>query len=575
MRILVTDAHELAGLGAIRSLGRAGHEVIAGYPHRLPQPASTYSRYCSAYRVAPDPWLSQPDFRTWLISNAADVDLILPISEAALLAAVSCRSQLPSPAALIAPPAASLDYTLSKRQATAKALALGIPCPPTAFARDELPGVRAPYIIRTDNRLLEDGSYRKGRTWYVENPDELLEALDDLTERGEKWMVQQYLVGTGAGGFLLRWRGQTLVEFAHTRVHEVPFHGGTSSLRKSVREPAMLATAAQLLAAIGYQGVAMIEFRRAAADQVPYFVEINGRLWGSLALALHCGADFPAKLVECYAGTLASPARAYAAGIYCRNVYPGETDYLGSVLTARGPVRGVRPPGKVRAILEFLGLFLRPRVHYDYLWLKDPLPWMRESLRACSHIVHSRWSNWRRAARRRRLIDEFAQRRLTAAPDLRRVLFLCYGNICRSAFAAAYWNQNATLATAGSAGFYGERNRRTPPRILRLAKQLGVDLAAHRSRVVDCAAIRHATAIFVMDGHNIEDLLSLYPQARAKSWLLGSFRERGAIRDPYLLADAEALEALRQVRESVNVILERHPSATGTAPGARRTSAAG
>ena len=87
MRILVTDAQELAGLGAIRSLGKAGHDVTAGFPSNLRRPASVYSRYCSGQRAYPDPWVSQPQFRQWLIRHNSEFDLVLPISEAALLAA--------------------------------------------------------------------------------------------------------------------------------------------------------------------------------------------------------------------------------------------------------------------------------------------------------------------------------------------------------------------------------------------------------------------------------------------------------------------------------------------------------
>src|SRR5262249_11387725 len=155
--------------------------------------------------------------------------------------------------------------------------------------------------------------------------------------------------------------------------------------------------ATRLLEGIGYEGVAMVEFRRARRDQTPYFVEINGRLWGSLALALHAGADFPAKLVDCYADAApAAPASTYAAGIYCRNVYPGETDCVQSVLAAKGPVRGVVPPRKAFAVLEFFALFFRPRVHYDCFWLRDPAPWLRQTVRDVPHAVRSRWTAWRR-----------------------------------------------------------------------------------------------------------------------------------------------------------------------------------
>jgi protein-tyrosine-phosphatase/predicted ATP-grasp superfamily ATP-dependent carboligase len=559
MRILVTDAHELAGLGAVRSLGRAGHYVVAGYPEGLQRPASSYSRYCQARRAHPDPWLSQAEFRRWLVANASSVDLVLPITEAAILAAVACRPQLLSTAAMVAPSAAALDYTLSKRRSTAKALALGIPCPRSAFSREEVSSLAPPYVVRTDNRLMSDGSYRKGRNWYIDGIEELTDLLSELVENGEQWLVQEHIVGKGTGGFLLTWRGQSVLEFAHERVHEVPFYGGVSSLRKSVHDPGMIATAAKLLTSIGYDGAAMVEFRRSQRDEVPYFLEINGRLWGSLALALHAGADFPARLIDCYAGTGAQHAYAdRATQIYCRNVYPGELDYLRSVLAARGPVHGVNPPGRLTAILEFFALFFRPRVHYDYLWLGDPLPCIWYGIRSCSRVLRSRWSAWKRAARQRRLMGELARRYLTGTPDLREVLFLCYGNICRSAFAGAYWNQKTNGGRAAqSAGFYPQANRRTPARICKLSRGLGVDLGAHRSRVIDPGAIERATAIFVMDGQNAEDLLAGFPQARAKAWLLGSFRGGGAIDDPYLLPDSEARESLCQVKASIDALLDR------------------
>ena len=41
----------------------------------------------------------------------------------------------------------------------------------------------------------------------------------------------------------------------------------------------------------------MIEYKRHTATGVPYLMEINGRFWGSLQLAIDAGADFPAHLM--------------------------------------------------------------------------------------------------------------------------------------------------------------------------------------------------------------------------------------------------------------------------------------
>ena len=560
MRILVTDAHELAGLGAIRSLGRAGHQVTAGFPRGSARPPGAYSRYCAASCAYPDPWHSQRDFSDWLVTQAARWDLVLPIAEAAVLAAVSCRSRFPDGTVIAAPSDTELTFTLSKRRATERAIAAGVPCPQTAFSRAEAARLPPPYIVRTDNRLAADGGYHKGRTWFVDDAVELGALLEELEERGDAWLAQQHIVGKGVGAFLLTWRGEVLMQFAHERLHEVPFYGGVSSLRRSTHDPQGLSAARTLLESLSYSGVAMVEFRRCASSGVAYFVEINGRLWGSLALALHAGADFPARLIECYQSPAARPPeRPYRIGIYCRNVYPGEVDYLRSVLKAAGPVRGSAPPPRGAAIREFFRLFFVRGMHYDYLWWRDPLPALRHGASSAARILASRWR--RRAGRRReaQLVREFMRRPAVSAPDLRRVLFLCYGNICRSPFAGVYWNQMSELPPAKSAGFVPTPGRRTPVRIARLAEILGVKLSMHRSRVVAAADIDDATAILLMDGQNLADLLAAFPAARAKAWLLGSFRGERVVRDPYTLPDAQAMESLQQIRECIDALVQRYP----------------
>jgi carbamoylphosphate synthase large subunit len=56
-----------------------------------------------------------------------------------------------------------------------------------------------------------------------------------------------------------------------------------------------------LLKALKWHGVAMVEFRL-RPDGTPVFLEVNGRFWTSLALAVHAGADFPVLLAK-LAGT--------------------------------------------------------------------------------------------------------------------------------------------------------------------------------------------------------------------------------------------------------------------------------
>jgi hypothetical protein len=66
LRILITDAEQLFGLGAIRSLGRTGHTVIAAYRKGLGRAVSLSSRYCLGSLCYPDPWCNHFELRDWL-----------------------------------------------------------------------------------------------------------------------------------------------------------------------------------------------------------------------------------------------------------------------------------------------------------------------------------------------------------------------------------------------------------------------------------------------------------------------------------------------------------------------------
>lgn len=622
-RILVTDAHELAGIGAIRSLGRAGYRVTGfysrqalaadGMPPALPPVAG--SRYAAVVRAAPDPWLEQRAFAAALLTAARSGEFaaLLPVSEAALVAAQSIRAELPAGLLLLMPRAEHLRYTLSKFHLNQAARQLAVPIPRTAFIFDGEPGggwelgglaaLRYPLIVKTDNHLLPSGQYQRGRTLLVHEPAQTAAALLACREAGGAVIVQEHIRGRGAGAFVLRAHGRTLLRFAHRRLHEVPYTGGVSSLRASIHDPDLLALAERLLGGLSYEGVAMVEFRLDEAGR-PFLMEINGRLWGSLALALHAGVDFPLAMVRAAKwSTALTPAADprpapeelaappdYPDGLRCRNVFPGELHYLRSVLGA--------PPGelglaaKAAAVAEFLLLFLDPRVRYDYLWWQDPLPGVIQAAATGLHLLDKQLGRPARLLRQRRqnkqwasLLRDSADRRAPGLPppERRPVLFLCHGNICRSPFAAAYFNrqlQERGLAgpPARSAGFVRPVDPRTPALLRGLAPAWGVDLGEHRAQPVGRELLAQAGAIFVMDAENYDELLAFAATAgpafaaavRSRVHPLGALlpatRSRldpaaCQISDPYGASPAVSHAVYKRLAAAVDALLDRWPRA--------------
>lgn len=246
LRILVTDAHELAGLGAIRSLGQAGHTVVAAYPQDQKQPACVWSRFCSDKINYPNPWSFQVEFGDWIREqgNRGAFDAVLPITEASIAGVASVRKKLPDQFLPIMPSDSVLKFTLSRYFSTQMALSIGMLCPETVFVSDGTPNkewnediskLHFPIVIKTDNHLTSEGIYAKGHTYEASNPDEAVDILDKLKEFETSIIAQELIPGKGLGTDLLRFGGRTLLQFAHQRLHEIPYTGGYSSFRESCR----------------------------------------------------------------------------------------------------------------------------------------------------------------------------------------------------------------------------------------------------------------------------------------------------------------------------------------------------
>lgn len=590
LRILVTDAHKLAGFGAVRSLGRAGYRVVAGYPHGEERPAGAWSRYWSSESCYPSPRLHHFEFRDWLLDQASrgTFDGILPVVESSIVGVASVRRQLPSGFLTILPSDTALEYTLSKYRSTQKALSLGVLCPPTVFISDGaspkewnrgLSSLRFPVIIKTDNYLAPGGTYEPGRHFVAADLDAAHRILFGLELKPTRIIGQEVIPGSGTGAFLLRFGGKTCLRFAHRRLHEVPYTGGVSSFRESIHEDELVSLSEALLNAIDYEGVAMVEFRRRPLDGKPYFLEINGRLWGSLALALHCRVDFPKSLVECYqSGAPMTTTSNYRSGIKCRNIFTGELGHVLSILTA-SRARGLNsPPSKLRAIAKFFALSLNPTIRHDYFWWSDPLPGIVQAVRVTSWFTYQiikktvgKIQDYRDAKILRQLKAEHQIRSLRPRyfehpPE--KVLFVCYGNICRSPFAEHLWNawmqdHSPNGNRAISAGFHPKDGRTTPNWALDLAAEHGVDLATHRSRVLTKTMVESADAIFVMDRRNYRDLIRQFPWAKQKTYFLGLFADDvwGEIDDPYGMSQDKAHICYQRMVLSLNGLLKRLPDA--------------
>jgi protein-tyrosine-phosphatase len=426
-------------------------------------------------------------------------------------------------------------------------------------------------VIKTDNYLTKDGVYIKGRSFFAKDEDEAAKVLHELEDLETRIIAQEMIPGSGVGAFLLRFGGKTHLKFAHRRLHEIPYTGGYSSYRESMKDNDLITLGESILTAIGYEGVAMVEFRRSSLDDRAYFMEINGRLWGSLALALHAGIDFPKALVECYTGGCSSERPPeYRSGVRCINS-PGELEHLISILQAK-PIMGMKPPPKSsKAIIKSLLLLLNPMIRHDHFWWTDPLPGIKQAANTMSFLGAKLIKKIFQVCREGLMLKKVSLRHkvLCSQPryfqhSLKKILFVCEGNICRSPFAEHYWNGRIKeLSLAGpkaiSAGFNKRTGRKTPPWITAVVKEYSIDLDNHRSCKLTRDIIDSADAIFIMHRNNYRDLLSEFPGAECKVYYLGLFADNGKIEidDPYNKDKDDAQRCYKQLVRSLDGLIKK------------------
>jgi biotin carboxylase len=321
------------------------------------------------------PEYSRPDFLDWLREYVArhGIEAIVP-SEGLLLALRPALDEFVPLLPFFGPPAA-LYAGMSKCDVFTRLAGstAGGNLPPSLLveAADPAPDGAAlaalglPLYLKADACYSRDGS--SGTVRKAATAESAVNLLGELRARYDKVLVQGHVPGAGVGAFFLRRGGQVLAEFMHRRLHEVPYDGGVSSLRESTRLPDLRDDALAKLGRLDWDGVAMMEYRWDPARGRFAFLELNGRFWGSLHLALYAGVDFPRLLLDSFHGHPTESVTEYRTGVRCRHTFPGEVQYVWSRLRARELSRAAR----AWSVLEFVLMSLDPRVHGDLLFPGD------------------------------------------------------------------------------------------------------------------------------------------------------------------------------------------------------------
>jgi predicted ATP-grasp superfamily ATP-dependent carboligase len=200
-------------------------------------------------------------------------------------------------------------------------------------------------------------------------------------------LIQERVSGAGVGVFALCDHGEMRVSFSHMRLREKPPSGGVSVLCESrAVDPVLRAQARRLLGSLGWHGVAMLEYKQNLRTGHAVLMEVNGRFWGSLQLAIDAGVDFPYLNHQLALGQPVEAPPSYRIGVRSR-WWLGDVDHLIARLRPRdGSAVDAQPWWRsVAAFLKWPAASERSEV----LRLEDPWPGCRELRRYIQDVARS------------------------------------------------------------------------------------------------------------------------------------------------------------------------------------------
>lgn len=306
--VLIGFAEALAAPEVVWSLVDGGFKVVA-FARKGKGSALRYSRHVLVHDVCPpevDLTAAQSDLRSLVESLSTHPEcgpkVLFPLDDTA----VSLCSGIPLDAqwVLAGPRGTNSELALNKYLQTQVALDAGFNVPPTLLAQtaqDVFSFCDAhsfPLILRpVDCVPASHNRVRKCPKWICANRSEVERAVRAWTGR-VPLLVQPFISGIGEGVFGLAAPEGIRAWSAHKRVRMMNPQGSGSSACMSKPVPEDLRPQVKKLIQVsGWRGIFMIELLRDVSGKA-WFVELNGRPWGSMALSRSQGLEYPAWQVE-------------------------------------------------------------------------------------------------------------------------------------------------------------------------------------------------------------------------------------------------------------------------------------
>jgi predicted ATP-grasp superfamily ATP-dependent carboligase len=282
-----------SGLGIARQLRGTGVRVLGFSAH--PRIYGSFTRLCEV-RPAPHSLEQPQELADFLLNAATELRgaVIFPTCDADVIFLDRFRNDLEPLYRLAIPSNQVLRRVLDKSALVEIAFRAGIPVPRTAVARHAsqlrpaVETVGLPCVVKPTRSL----GWREGNNWRLVGARKAFR-VDDLATLQREYqqvsqacpeiLLQEWIPGRTDdivvwGGYISR-RRELLTYFTAKKIVQSPAEFGNGCVVESTPLLELLEPSSRLYGALGYEGIAEIEYKRDARDGQLKLIEINPRHW--------------------------------------------------------------------------------------------------------------------------------------------------------------------------------------------------------------------------------------------------------------------------------------------------------
>lgn len=375
--VLIINANNNTSLAIVRGLGAEGVTVDGvGFRDSGVGMLSRYLRkkyYIESYKELTALRLNE-------ILSETGAKYIMAMGEDVLTHINTLRSGLAPGVKCLFPEQKILDRAFDKSITLKYAKEAGIDIPGTLHpqslkqVKEALEGLKFPVVLKFPVPIIDElPSELKFKYRYIYTPEQLTDFLEPYEKFNIFPLIQEYIPGKGIGVELCISRGAVTGLFQHERIHEFPVAGGVSVYCRSVPlSQELVEKSVKLLRGIEWEGVAMVEYRYDPASGRTVLMEINGRFWGSLPLAVRSGVNFPFLLYSSMGEGHVVMPDSYIYNVRLKQ-FSTHLKWFADAFFVRKqlPIEGFM--GRWQVLKEFI-LSFNPVVKYAVEYWKDPVP---------------------------------------------------------------------------------------------------------------------------------------------------------------------------------------------------------